>query len=151
MAAVLLDANLLVLLIVGSVSREMIGRHRRLRQYTEDDLDLLLRLIAGHSPILVTPNTLTEASNLCRQIPGREHERIAKVFRALLAAGMEEQYIDSQIAAKHEAFPALGLTDAAILEQMEKRPVLITTDLDLFVAAGRRGHAVINFNHVRPV
>jgi hypothetical protein len=151
MAAVLIDANLLVLLIVGLVSRDLIGRHRRLRQYSEEDFNLLRRLISGHSPILVTPNTLTEASNLCRQISGREHQRIAAMFRALLDGGMEEQYIDSRTAAKHEAFPALGLTDAAILEQMESRPVLITTDLDLFVAADRRGHVAINFNHMRPV
>ena len=151
MAAVLLDANLLVLLIVGSASRKMIGRHRRLRQYTEDDFDLLRRLISGHSPILVSPNTLTEASNLCRQISGREHERIAEVFRALLEEGTQEQFIGSQTATKHEAFPSLGLTDAVILQQMESRPLLITADLDLFLAAQRSGHAAINFNHVRPI
>lgn len=151
MAAVLLDANLLVLLIVGSVSREMIGRHRRLRQYTEDDLDLLRHLISGYSPILVTPNTLTEASNLCRQISRREHERIAAIFRILLKDGVQEQFIDSRTATEHEAFPSLGLTDAVILQQMTSRPLLITTDLDLFLAAQRHGHTAINFNHVRPV
>jgi hypothetical protein len=150
-AAVLLDANLLVLLIVGSVSREMIGRHRRLQHYTEDDLDLLRRLIAGYSPVLVTPNTLTEASNLCRQISGREYARIAAMFRALLGNGMEEKYVDSRTAANHEIFPALGLTDAAVLEQMDRNTLLITADLDLFLAAGRRGYTAINFNHVRPI
>jgi hypothetical protein len=34
---------------------------------------------------------------------------------------------------------------------MERRPLLITADLDPLLAAIRRGHVAINFNHVRPI
>jgi hypothetical protein len=39
---VVLDTNLLVLLVVGSVPRNYIGRHKRLSQYSEADFELLV-------------------------------------------------------------------------------------------------------------
>ena len=40
--AFFIDANLLLLLVVGSVSPAAIGRHRRLREFTPDDYDILI-------------------------------------------------------------------------------------------------------------
>ena len=37
-----IDANLLVLLVVGSVGRDLITKHRRLEEYTGDDYDVLI-------------------------------------------------------------------------------------------------------------
>ena len=54
------DANLLLLLIVGSVNPDAITRHRRLREFTPEDYDILIDLIAQVQRVLVTPNTLTE-------------------------------------------------------------------------------------------
>jgi hypothetical protein len=47
---VVIDANLTVLLVVGSASKGYISMYRRLQDYTEDDFDMLGLLIA-HSPI----------------------------------------------------------------------------------------------------
>ncbi len=134
MSAVLLDANLLILLIVGTADRTYISKHRRLRAYPEDDFNLLLRLIAPMSPIIVTPNILTEASNLASQIgePARMH--IAMTFRAVLG-DLEERYVDSRRAAEQPEFPRLWLTDAGILDEMTDTDVLLTADLDLHLAA----------------
>ena len=62
--AYFIDANLLLLLVVGSVNRDAIARHRRLREFTRDDFGILLNLINQVERVLVTPNTLTETSNL---------------------------------------------------------------------------------------
>ena len=59
-----IDANLLLLLVVGSVSPDAIARHRRLRVFTRDDYDILINQIGQVERVLVTPNTLTETSNL---------------------------------------------------------------------------------------
>ena len=61
-----MDANLLVLFIVGSVGRELIAKHRRLQEYTAEDYDMLIDFIEAVDHVFVTPNTLTEASNLLR-------------------------------------------------------------------------------------
>ena len=62
-----LDANLLVLLVVGSESREMIPKHGRLEHYSPEDFDILLDLLREADRLYATPNTLTEASNLIGQ------------------------------------------------------------------------------------
>jgi hypothetical protein len=55
------DANLLLLLVVGATSRDYIEKHKRLRDtYTKDDYDLLVKMIGQYSNIIVLPNVLTE-------------------------------------------------------------------------------------------
>ena len=61
---IFVDANLLVLLVVGETDKKLIVKHRRLREFDEDDYERLVRLINQVDKVLVTPNTLTEASNL---------------------------------------------------------------------------------------
>jgi hypothetical protein len=43
----------------------------------------------------------------------------------------------------------LGLTDCALLSAIDRSHLLLTADLDLFVAAVKRGYQAINFNHIR--
>ena len=62
-----IDANLLLLLIVGSVGEDLIAKHRRLAGYTAEDYDVLLQQIQPTDQVFVTPNTLTETSNLLAQ------------------------------------------------------------------------------------
>ena len=45
-----IDANLFVLLVVGSVGTEMIAKHRRLRKYSEEDYKTLVRLLDQAQP-----------------------------------------------------------------------------------------------------
>ena len=58
------DANLLVLLIIGTAQRSLVGRHPRLKEYTANDFDILIKLLDTGETVYVTPNTLTETSNL---------------------------------------------------------------------------------------
>jgi hypothetical protein len=148
MSAVLLDANLLILLIVGTTDRTYISKHKKLQAYTEDDFNLLLRIIAPMSPIIVTPNILTEASNLASQIAEPARMQIAMTFRALLGE-IEERYVDSRRAVEQPEFSRLWLTDAGILDEMTDAYVLLTADLGLYLAALERGHEAINFTYSR--
>jgi hypothetical protein len=150
MAAVVLDSNLAILLVVGLAAKELIGEHRNLRAYSHDDFDCLVHLIRDYTAIIVSPNMLTEASNLCRQISEPARSRISAALEAFIAATSEE-YVSSGQAAKNDGFTQLGLTDAVILEQMDASRLLLTADHDLFVAAVKRNYIAINFNHVRPI
>jgi hypothetical protein len=144
----ILDTNLLVLFLVGTADRSYISRHRRLRAYSEADFDLLLRLLESVRTIIVTPNILTEVSNLARQIDDPARTRIGAVFRTLLDA-VDERHVPSRHAASHPEFLRLGLTDVAIMEEMANGHILLTADLDLYLAVSRRGHQAENFNHLR--
>ena len=147
-----IDANLLVLLVVGSAGREYISKHRRLRRFSNEDYDLLLRLIrraSGHRRVFVTPNTLTEISNLLAQ--HREPER-SLFFQRLqyLIENSQEVVIASATAASNDSFARLGLTDAALLEAVTVETPLITVDVELYLQALSKGeNTAINFAYVQ--
>ena len=94
--------------------------------------------------VFVTPNTLTEASNLLQP-----HERFAARLRTLIERSTEE-VVGSAAAARNRDFPRLGLTDASLLEVVSPRRPLITVDLELFRAAFTGGEErAINFTHLQ--
>jgi hypothetical protein len=60
----LIDANLLVLLVVGAVNRERIAQFKRTRQYTPEDWDLLTGILEQAPRRFSVPHVLAEAGNL---------------------------------------------------------------------------------------
>ena len=52
--SIIIDANLLVLLIVGLSSSAYIAMHKRLGGYTEDDFIMLLNIIDEYQQIILT-------------------------------------------------------------------------------------------------
>jgi hypothetical protein len=146
---IVLDSNLLLLLVVGSASRRYIASHKRLRSFTEADFERLLAMLDGNR-LLLTPNTLTETSNLAaldlKHDPARSQIRM--VLRRFIDAG-DEIMVASRTGAAQDEFLRLGLTDSVLLSLGSPSTTLLTTDLDLYIAAGRRGQAAENFNHFR--
>lgn len=145
----LIDANLLVLLVVGMTARRLVSKHKRLREFSEDDYDLLTALISAVDEVVVTPNTLTEASNLLKQHRDPERSRFLDGLKAVIKGGREIT-VPSADASDNPAFRRLGLADAAILEIVSKDTKLLTVDLDLWKAASSRGsNAAENFWHLK--
>ena len=149
-SALFIDANLIVLLVVGSVGRDLISRHRRTsKTFTVEDYDRLIRAISQVDNVRVTPNTLTEASNLLGQHREPQRSQLLLKLRAFIEQSTET-VVASVDAVRHEVFPRLGLTDAALLEVVSADAQLLTVDLNLYHAALARGdEAAINFNHWR--
>ena len=148
-AGLFVDAGLLVLLIVGSVGRNLIEKHRRLRGYSAQDFDILVDLLAPVDRIFVTPNTLTEASNLLAQHGDPERSQFFERLRFIIQES-EEVVVASVDAAKNNAYPRLGLTDAALLEVVTEETPLVTADLSLYLAALQKCEgAAVNFTHFR--
>ena len=147
--AYFIDANLLLLLVVGSVNRDAIARHRRLREFTRDDFGILLNLINQVERVLVTPNTLTETSNLLGLHGEPERSRFFERLR-LIIEQTEEIVVASANASSNNAFTRLGLTDAALLEVATKETPIITVDFGLYLAASSSNPgSAINFTHLR--
>lgn len=149
--SVLIDSNLLILLAVGTASRDYITKHKATKSFLPEDYDLLIRVLDQASDVLLLPNTLTETSNLAWTSgsfaePGRS--KVIHVLRSLIDT-LREDTVPCRTAAARAEFIRLGLTDAAILELSRKEIVILTTDLDLCVAAQAAGKPVINFNHLR--
>ena len=97
----------------------------------------------------MTPNTLTETSNLIDHIGEPARSRIYGFLRALLSlAQTEERYVPGKQAASLAELPRLGLTDCTLLALCAQGIPLLTADIHLFLAAARQGK-VVNFNHLR--
>ena len=144
-----IDANLLLLLVVGSVSRDAIARHRRLREFTWDDYGVLINLIDQVEQALVTPNTLTGTSNLLGLHGEPERARFYERLRFIIEQ-TQEIVVTSASASRDNAFTRLSLTDAALLEVATAEYPIITVDLDLYLAASASNpESAINFTHFR--
>lgn len=133
-----IDTNLLVLLVVGNVNPDLIAKHRRLNGYTVADYEVLLDLFNLVDRVFVTPNTLTETSNLLGQHGEPERTVLMDGLRALIE-GSEEIVVSSVQASANSAFPSLGLTDAALLEAVSEERPLVTVDSRLYSLATAKG------------
>lgn len=144
-----IDANLFVLLVVGSVGTELIAKHRRLREYSEEDYETLISLLDRVDRVFVTPNTLTETSNLLAQHGDPERSHFFERLRFIIQES-EEVVVASAAASSNSEFGRLGLTDAALLEVVTKETPLVTVDLDLYLAALAKGEELaVNFTYIR--
>ena len=144
----LIDTNLLVLFVVGRTDRQLISKHRRLREFSADDYDRLIGVLRPVAQLVVTPNTLTETSNLLRQHNDPERSRFLDVLRYVIEKS-HEITVASVKAAGNSGFRRLGLTDAAILDIASAETPVLTVDLDLFHAATTKDpHAAFNFRHL---
>ncbi len=144
-----IDTNLLVLLIVGSVDRNLIPKHRRLQRFTVEDCDILINLLDQVKQVFVTPNTLTETSNLLAQHNEPERSRFFDKLKLIIQES-KEIVVASTDASRNKAFKRLGLTDSALLEVVTAETPLVTVDLDLYLAALTKGQdAAVNFTHLQ--
>lgn len=140
-----IDSNLLTLLVVGMEDTGMISRHRRLREYRLEDYTILRGLIENVREVLVTPNTLTEASNLLGQHREPERSRLLRRLKVLIQES-REVVVTSVDASQSPQFDWLGLTDSVLLEIASAEAPLLTRDVGLYLAASKKGNgAAINF------
>jgi len=97
--------------------------------------------------VLVTPNTLTEASNLLDHHGEPERSRIFESLRIFIEE-QEEIVVASRTASQRKEFIRLRLTDAVLLEVVSNSNPLITVDLKLYKAAIRNeSESAHNFRH----
>ena len=147
---VLVDSNLLVLLLVGTVNRRRIEQFKRTQSFTADDFDTLQGLVRWFGPrLLTTPHVLSQVSDLA-DLPGDEGPTVRMLLKGRIEAA-EERYNSARELAAHPLFRRLGLADAAIATICESGILILTSDLDLFLALQDRGLDALNFNHIRPL
>lgn len=144
----LIDSNLLLLLIMGSFNRSLIGTFKRLAMFTKEDFSFLQMLVAQCKTIIVTPHILTEFSNLANSLPHRQKEEWSIFFREWIVKALEERQIGAVEIAASNAFLYFGITDAAMFHASTEVSVL-TIDARLAAYLQSQDRNVINFNHLR--
>ncbi len=145
---VLIDSNLLFVLIVGSTSRNHVGRARRTEQYSPEDFDLLQSALAEYDEVLVTPHVVAETSNLLGYLSEPLLSKTRLTLRHMLAA-WNEHYAPSIEIVDAPTFLRLGVTDSALFLAKPATAALLTDDFPLYLEASKAGRTAVNFTHLR--
>jgi hypothetical protein len=148
MRSVLLDTNLLLLLVVGLYDRDFISKHKRTTSFLPEDFDLLVECIDRYEVLWVTSHCLAEASNLLRQTTEVHAEGLMECFSSLVADARESR-IPKEVIFKNRVFPRMGVADTGLAVKSKRVSCVFTVDFDLYREIANRGHAVVNFNHLR--
>ena len=143
-----MDANLLVLYVVGVVNRRRIRQFKRTRKHTEEDFDLLLRVLGRFDTLFSVSHVLAEVSNLT-DLSGRERLLARECLKRTIAL-LKEPELPSARATEHKCYLRLGLADAAVATAASDHGLeVLTDDLDLYLALAKESIAVTNFTHLR--
>lgn len=145
-----IDSNLLVLLIVGSIGRDLIAKHRRLCHYDKESYDILRENFIGKvTRLFVTPHILTETSNLLGY-DSQKQTFLRRLQLIIKSESTQEMPLASKSVARRNEFERFGLTDTVLLSVIKPETPLITDDLDLYREALKVcPNAAINFTHYR--
>ena len=148
MAGVLVDSNLLVLWVVGSVNPERIGTFKRTSNYLKSDFSLLKRVLANYQDLYTVPHILAEVSNLTDL---KDSERLrARQWLLSMISVLAEVPVTSRQGAGDAVYLKLGLTDAVIKTAALKQGcAVLTDDHDLYHVLNHSGVESYNFNHFR--
>ena len=133
------------LLVAGALDPDIIARHQRLRPFRPEDSERVREMVRGFGRVLVTPNTLTESSNLMGHHRERERSRLFRTLRILIGESHEVVVVSAD-AVGHRSASRLGLTDAGLLGLASRDNPLFTVNLDLYLAAADPLSAV-NYRH----
>jgi len=138
---VVIDTNVLLLLIVGSIDPLLIAKNKFTHQWGNEDYLVLRTIIDGANIILVQP-VLVESSDLLGNM-NEFHEHLEVIIKLY-----KESLIPSKKLIKSIAYNEFGLADASILEQAQKGAYVVTADRRLCELIRRKKYNLVNFNEV---
>jgi hypothetical protein len=124
---ILIDANSLVILLLGLIDPRLIGKDSRSSIYAEEDFNDLLNVVGTLERLVVLPNIWTEVDNLLNGLSGSyKYVYVKKITDTIKATS--EKYLSSLVGTESPAFYDLGLTDSLILEYSKECELLVTSD-----------------------
>lgn len=113
--------------VVGLHDPSLIRRHKRTRDFDEQDFDRLAASLGQVRRIWVTPNVLTEVSNLIGQIGEPARSELLLRLSNVIQGVVVEIYRESARVAAENLFSRLGLTDTGFF-LLDEKPLVITAD-----------------------
>lgn len=143
-----LDANLAILLLIGTCRRQDVGKHRRLQTFTPEDVDLLTRLCASARRLETTPHVLTEISDLLGDV-GRGRNAPELIAFKRYCQVWNEFWKAARHLAEMPTFEALGLADSGLIALAKNGCAVATIDWQLANRLDHERLPVINFNYLR--
>lgn len=143
---IIVDTNLLLLALVGGTS-SIVG-FKRTRGYSDEDYQLLLKVIDQFEKLVSTPHILAEVSNLTNGIHGSKLHDFYATLKESLSTIIEIHNPALDISRDYELSP-YGLTDVGIVAAAKDNYLVLTDDLRVAGFAHQHCVDVVNFNHIR--
>ena len=148
-AGLLLDANLLVLYVVGWYDPNRITQNKRTNSYTAEDFDYLVDFMSQFRQFATTPNILTEVSNLLEGV-SYQYGPVLAMLPGLIKGFVELHEPSYPImSSKSKEFVKFGLSDTVSYQVVEQNYVLLTDDFDLCYYLLNNGFDALNFTNLR--
>jgi hypothetical protein len=144
---VLIDANLLVMLMIGEIDPSHIAKYERTNKYEEVDYEFLSSLLGTNVSLVVTPHVAAEVSNLGNKLTGKYHEDFLRLLDVFIQR-CRERWTEARFVVGDPDYLRLGLTDAGLLGMKRNSPLVITDDLDLYLALETRRRPTIKYAHL---
>lgn len=146
---VLLDANLLILCLIGRMNPRRIVGFDRTSSFDARDYEILEHLLARFQKVITTPHILTEVSNLVGKLQQTELLKIRDLLAKWINSTLEV-YEASSAVVTDTAYKSFGLTDAAISSLCQRDGILLlTADVALYGALWNRGLEAMNFKRIQ--
>ena len=146
--SLLLDSNLLLVLLVGSLGRSVFTNFKRVNHFSYSDYEFLVDFTAEFTRLLTTPHILTEVNGLANQLPNWIKPEWSARFAEFLLLGSNSALVERSIAAHELAlmpeFSQYGLTDSAV-SKLAEDTLVVTEDYRLSGALRSRQLPVLNF------
>jgi predicted nucleic acid-binding protein len=143
-----LDTSPLVILIVGSVEPQLLGKTAHLKAYTPEDYELVAGLISRFRVIAVTPHVLTEVAHFVTKIGDSHGPLIRARFVEVVSALRERPIPTKQVVARIE-FAWLDLADCSLLQASGRHDILLSTDAKLVKQRLEQNLPALNLNQLR--
>ena len=146
---VLVDTNVLLLLLVGSVDIRYIRQHKRTAKYDSDALTTAQTFIARFRSVLTTPHVLAETANIL--VGGMRDQAVLQLWEAfrIVCRQFDERHSPAHVLSRDTALHRLELTDIGIIRMARRGWVVLTDDLDLFIELQSRNLQAVNFTNLR--
>ncbi|HQU91659.1 MAG TPA: hypothetical protein PLK77_05145 [Pyrinomonadaceae bacterium] len=141
-AGVLIDTNLLLLFIVGSVDSDLISQISRTSNYSFQDFQLVEKAVDFFETKITTPHILTEVSNLISRL------ELQQGLSTYIQKASEE-FVESSQVVVNKFFTTFGLTDTAVLDLAINRYLVLTDDGPLFGMLTNSGADAVNLDTLR--
>lgn len=146
---VIVDSNLLILLVIGLYDPLFITRFRNTSQFRFEGFERLGRTLDLFATILVTPNILTEVSNMANQAPERVKSSIFARFGETVRLVLQETHLPSREVVVGPHFERFGLTDVGIARLAMSGALVLTIDKPLVAYLQAIGTDALDFNDLR--
>lgn len=145
---VLVDTDLYLLWLAGTLNKDLIGNTRRLKHFDLNAYQVLECYLSNFQRFVTTPSVITETSNLIGSGKRELTPGLTELLRRLVLISEDYQTASHEIV-KDPAFLKLGFAGTACKIAASNGLLLLTDDRPLAQYCDKQRLDVVNFNHIR--